>query len=417
MAFAVDSDVFQIYLTSDGCLDKFPENKPSHFKISLKNPKEFRSPNNKYSVGLARFGYDSALYNLGPNTGTFIEVFVNDQYYKIETLQALVSTTDEAVFMLNKSIDSFATQNKIAELNTKINFSAKSKSKIELNLSEIDDFAMSPMLIKLLGFHEYETIGSDQFDFRKKSRDFLSEISNSETLLDDLEAIETKYPSFITSSTESLFQSALFSKQSTFTERNEYMKQFQLNVERFFHMLNQDLSSILQNLIQFNVGAFDKFVNNNFYKIDGGDQTVRNNYSFFSSEEKKNVTISFESRAIIEFLIHSVARMSLRFYQKLKINSLESKSIFNPQLFNCLYIYSNLVETVDFNDGKYRLLDIVFLKKSSEFQPGVAEYQSTHFKKLEHDSINEIEIQVTTSLGTPAPFIHGPVFVVLEFRK
>jgi hypothetical protein len=74
MAFAVVEDTFQVYLSSDGCLDTYPGNSPNNFSIILKRRKEFRGKNQKFAVGLALFGYDSAMFNLGENTGVNMTV-------------------------------------------------------------------------------------------------------------------------------------------------------------------------------------------------------------------------------------------------------------------------------------------------------------------------------------------------------
>jgi len=90
-------------------------------------------------------------------------------------------------------------------------------------------------------------------------------------------------------------------------------------------------------------------------------------------------------------------------------------SKFNPHLFHSLYVYSNIVQPVDYNDQQFRLLDVVFLKPH-ENENSVIEHKSRQFKTLDIDSLSEIQISILTALGQPAPFIHGPVFIVLEFQ-
>jgi len=59
----------------------------------------------------------------------------------------------------------------------------------------------------------------------------------------------------------------------------------------------------------------------------------------------------------------------------------------------------------------------VCLNKQQLTTSGVSEHKSTLFKELDVTTVDEIEFQINTSLGTPAPFIHGPVFIILEFKE
>ena len=92
---------------------------------------------------------------------------------------------------------------------------------------------------------------------------------------------------------------------------------------------------------------------------------------------------------------------------------------FNPNLFSVLYIYSNIVDLVAVNDGNFRLLSTVFLKGDSKstIKRELIENKSQLYKFLHIDVIDEIEIVILTSLGKPAPFIHGPVYVTLDFKN
>jgi len=94
MAYSVESKSFHVYLSSDGCLDKFPDNLPNNFKIVLKKPKELNNKKRSWKVALARLGYDSAaLYNLGGNTGTSFSVYLKGTYISIEMKESVFVST------------------------------------------------------------------------------------------------------------------------------------------------------------------------------------------------------------------------------------------------------------------------------------------------------------------------------------
>jgi hypothetical protein len=59
---------FVFTVSSDGCLDVYPENKPQDFKISLKEPLEFDSEDT-WEVGVLDFLYPLSWVNIGGKTG------------------------------------------------------------------------------------------------------------------------------------------------------------------------------------------------------------------------------------------------------------------------------------------------------------------------------------------------------------
>lgn len=187
------------------------------------------------------------------------------------------------------------------------------------------------------------------------------------------------------------------------------MARFDLNIEKFYEHQRQDLATVLQDIIKSQRKEFEEFVQSSYIK---GEQTFVD--YIFEDENNQKISIPSTIWTMIDFIVCSVVRSS---YFVEGERSISPDVEFNPNLFHCLYVYTNLIKPVDFNDDEFRLLDIVLLKRTGGTQSGVVEHQSTHFKLLEVDTISEISIVITTSLGTPAPFIHGPVFVVLEFRK
>jgi hypothetical protein len=160
---------------------------------------------------------------------------------------------------------------------------------------------------------------------------------------------------------------------------------------------------------------FQKFIDENYYSA------VKNQPYILELENPstKIVTelkIPFEVYAMIDYLIFTCINESVRIPTG-KTFKLKMDSIFNPDLFNVLYVYSNIVKPVSFNDSTFRLLDLVCLNKQQLSTSGVSEHKSTLFKEVDVSTIDQIEFQINTSLGTPAPFIHGPIFIILEFKE
>jgi hypothetical protein len=253
------------------------------------------------------------------------------------------------------------------------------------------------MMRKLLGFHKNKKFRGELFDFRKICRDILFEVCEG---IPDFNAnlaviAEAYVPDVF--------------KVSRVNERNnELMKDFGLDVSSFFKHFRQDLNTQLEEIIKGHKLEYEKFINTSYIKAE---QTFID-CEFTLNDVRYSVPSSVWT--MIDFIVSTVVRSSFR----VKIARTIIPDVdFNPNIFHCLYIYTNLIKPVDFNDGEFRLLDIVLLKRTKGVQSEVVEHQSTQYKILEVDTLSEIQIVITTSLGLPAPFIYGPVFVVLEFRK
>jgi hypothetical protein len=62
-------DHFTFMVSSDGCSEVYPDNKPGDFKISLREPLDFDSEDD-WEVGLVEFHYPVSWVNIGGRTNT-----------------------------------------------------------------------------------------------------------------------------------------------------------------------------------------------------------------------------------------------------------------------------------------------------------------------------------------------------------
>lgn len=398
MAFAVVEDTFQVYLSSDGCLNVYPGNSPNNFSIVLKKRKEFRSRNQKYVVGLARFGYDSAMYNLGENTGVSMMFLIKESYITVTPKNRFVVDSDAAATALEEAVSNV----KVGAtdfLKNHVSFLSASKDVI-LTLTDVDDFGMSPMMRKLLGFHKNKKFKAEAFEFRKICREILFEVSKEK-------GVSANFSENLALIAEA-FMPAPFKASKVDQRNNVFMAPFRLDVRTFFKHFRQDLHAQLADIIKGHKLEFEKFVETSYYK---GEETFIDHKFTLNGEEYSIPSMTW---TMIDFIIATVVRTSFHVQGS---RTISPDVDFNPNLFHCLYVYTNLIKPVDFNDGEFRLLDIVLLKRTKGVQHEVVEHQSTQYKLLEVETLSEIQIVITTSLGLPAPFIYGPVFVVLEFRK
>ena len=398
MAFVVESDSFHLYLSSDGCLDRYPENKPSDFRILLKNPKELNNKNRTWKVGLSRLGYDSsALYNLGKNTNTFMHVYSDLQYYKIEMESVFAGKPENAVSALMSAL-------KEKHLDSKVIFGQMPDDpwKITLGVKDVDDIGFSPMLRKLLGFHKDENLFSENFEFRKLCRDFVCEASGVDPFAKHIED-HSMIP---------LYRKGFFKGFKNFNQRDDLFSEWKMDIPYLYSRYEgAPMIKRLQEIVSRGESEYHRFFAENYSHEK--PEVLETHFDFHDKDGEK-VSVSMLIVTYHEFCIHTVLAGSL--FAKKERRNFISDTKFNPHLFTSLYVYSNIVKPVDFNDRQFKLLDIIFLKPHSEFESSVVEHKSTHFKILDVDIVSEIRISIKTALGLPAPFIHGPVFAVLEFQ-
>jgi hypothetical protein len=367
----------------------------------------FSNPNQKVLVGLSRLIYDSELFNLGENTGTYFEVMIDGRYFKVEIENTHVQNPEDAKKAIEKALGKVVVKRKRGEEKMTKETLAEhitlhvDKGRIQIELTDIHDFGISPMLRKMLGIHREKKFFSENFQFRKKCRDFLTEISDDNEIYSKMDRLE------------GIFDRTIF-KSTKFADRNKQLLPFNLPIQQFFHQLNEDFVFVLQSIVKQRVSGFKDFVSVNYYP------STRDDSYTLEVEESPNQPISsievpFEVTSMIDYVIFTCVNESSRIPAN-KHFKVKGDALFNPDLFSVLFVYSNIIKPVSFNDGTFRLLDVVCLNKMQLSSSGVSEHKSTLFKELDVTTIDEIEFQINTPLGFPAPFIHGPVFVILEFK-
>jgi hypothetical protein len=140
-------------------------------------------------------------------------------------------------------------------------------------------------------------------------------------------------------------------------------------------------------------------------------------YRRYTMQSLANRKIPFSIYSVIDFIFHTVGCSSVGGDSLKSKMKLKADSNFKPHLFDRLYIYSNIVKPVDYDDQQIRLMDIVYLQPKPGGNYGVVDYRSVLFQDVDVDVLNNIHILVTTSLGRPAPFMHGPMCLTLHFRQ
>jgi hypothetical protein len=528
MAFSVNSDNFHVFLTSDGCLKAFPQNRPNDFWISLQNEKVL-SVSDQWVVGIQNIHFDSDLYNLGRGTGTSIMFLFKNIYHIVDLPSVFVASPHEAVATLNLALSQYCGKNskyfqsdspdtdaylkrtdpytevdlafqnllgsaasaafasklrpvndedfeqevllyndftegykrKLEEDHRKLEEGRRSqrnnksgkeevKERTKRALSEtpfsgdggvergkravsedpkksssskvseefrsddlfrfyvdgktgricikvgiVRDIGLSQMLRFMLGFHSRKKVFHQHFEFRKRCRLFLKTLRKNFDVIAAIEKGEMMVHPFRI-------------RKSTVQDRDRlYTVEFGgLGYDFFVHSYKGLLESELKSLIAGYEDEYLQFVDK----------------SYLSTQRKPSTTfeqkpISFFEYSVIDFIFYTVAWSGIDGFRSTSSMILKADSSFRPHIFDRLYVYSNIVKPVDYDDKLLRLMDIVYLQPKSDGNFGVVDYRSVVFQKVDVDVLKDIHILITNSLGVPAPFMHGPMCLTLQFRR
>jgi hypothetical protein len=518
MAFNVTQNSFHVFLTSDGCLKRYPENRPNDFWISLRNEKVL-THSQRWQVGIQNIHFDSDLYNLGVGTGAAFMFLYRNVYHVVEPPSAFVSNPVEAVDILNASLRKYCLLNQhffddealmteeelkrsgnpsevdlafrnlmapsssagwtsrlrpvndknfnedvellndftaglkrhveeeaekrrvqlknferrvsvddgVVETGVKNNVSVRTRraiseepskqnpkippkpfdpetllkffvddktGKVFVKLGFVKDFGLSRVLQLMLGFHSKKKVFQEMFEFRKRCRLFLSTLSKHFDLVSAIEKEEIMLHPFRV-------------RKSLPMDRDRfYISRFQgFGYDRFVDSYGSLLENELKSLIAGQEDQYHLFVEKSYVQSRRGP----------TESAVKKRTIPFSVYSIIDFIFYVVAYAGLD-GSRSKV-TMKSDGVFKPHVFDRLYVYSNIVKPVDYDDKNIRLMDIVYLQPKSGGNYGVVDYRSVVFQEVDVDVLNDIHILISTSLGTPAPFMHGPMCLTLQFRR
>lgn len=355
-------DQFSYIVSSDGCLDIFPENQANNFKIMLKDPIEFKSDED-WEVGLIDIHYPYSWYNVSSDmriayadgVGTGYVDFPDSQCTKLSDLITYIKEQMSPKYKVK--IDEFG--------------------RIKFAVSEgltCCDMGFSPGLISLLALPSSDsTIQIESFERRSKYREVFGKFwKNGINPLDkdeDLFDIDWK------NNTD----------DEIFNVLKEYLDDDKLNTVTIFN----DLITPKNGLV---ATPKNGVVNKNGF--EGYTQQYQMNIKLFLAAFKTFYGTEDCPGKIItgEYM----PRMS-------------------PVLQ--LHIYSNIVQPVDMNDSTVRLMKIVNIRG---LQGSVTQEVFTHptYQPVEKTrKISMIHIYIKNENGDLVPFVDGQVLMTLHFRR
>jgi hypothetical protein len=263
--------------------------------------------------------------------------------------------------------------------------SANSEGKLEFKFaSNIYDFAMSPTLLKAVGFD-------------KNASKYMLSALNTRIMLkhclrldgDDTQKRMDLFHASISSNSERMGVDKYFLKENT-THRSQHYAEADINREEFLRVLH---SKIAEDGI-----TLEYFVKNILFS--------KNEYIAFVANVAKRKQIS-----LLDIVIY-------RLVSELQRGTFAMPDVVNVNPSDMVFVYTNIIVPEDVDNTRLRVLEVMSLRpRGGDSKIEQIEFSNTHYKKLDIEVLDDIEFLIATSLGTPVPFRYGPATIQLHFRR
>jgi hypothetical protein len=266
-----------------------------------------------------------------------------------------------------------------SELKVKVN----SNNKLEFSFeSNIYDFAMSPSLLKAVGFgihaSKYTLSALNTRVMLKHCLNLNGEYYQSRM---------HKFYSTVTDNVRKMGVDKYFLKRNT-PLRNRHYAEARINREAF-------LSALHRKMTEDGI-TLEYFVKNILLP--------KNEYIAFVANVAKRRQISLLDIAVYRLVSES--------------SSHTCTDAVNVHPSDIIFVYTNIIAPEDVDNVRLRVLEVMSLRsRGDDSKMDQIEFSNTHYKKLDIEILDDIEFLIATSLGTPVPFQYGPATIQLHFRR
>lgn len=382
-------DQFSFVLTSDGSMDVFPTNKTSSFKVELSRPLEFGE--REWEVALEYVNYPYSWVNVGPAAGTEFKYFYdeNSGVKELKFPNWLCNDKEKMVEYMNARIgEDIGPSKVIVALDRLDRFKIFGKS---LSL----DVGMSWPMMKLLGLAGHPCAGEltvEEFEKRIKYRVCLNDVWKKQFDYGDyllrkavLETVdgEKSYSAFVRLIVEYVdFGNMREMYTSLMTSDDGSLKFQEVDTDwltKFMPLLKKELES--QNLGNLGEG-----------------------------QEYDEVYLHIMGLFTVWYYLYKILAC------KALMATIKATTPGNLNPVERMYIYTNLIEPIDFNDGAVRLLKMVNTR-GDPFKTTHEEFVKPNYLPVEKGKMSIIEVYVTDASGKQVPFQVGTLMLMLHFRR
>jgi hypothetical protein len=409
-----------VILTSDACLDIFPQNKTSNFAVQLAHQTTLDT--DTWEVGLHSITYPFDFKTVGHDC--FMLLRYNSDVHELHLPDWHCSTIEDMCNYLNEQLNAKIMGLKNHEYSITPPDSASSggsrtkratvvkKTKKPLTITvdatkrirfsfdtTVVDLGFSERLMEMLGFSDQQRYSLEAFTKRQRLVDELQNATPSRTIplgsMWILEQEMKRVPSY------------------------KYSNGFSQDIFKFTGITGKTFQDTVTLNGLLTIPDVERLIpsdNGNFYsylrKVEAELQIPEADRAEFDEYDSLSKTSIIYIKALTMYLVLNVIESFTLPDGNLYSNA---PSVINP--YELMYVYLDIIKPEPFNNLMSPLLEII----KTEGMPGtMTQYRATaniQYKKLDRSNITNMRILIASDQGTPIPFLRGPLVLTLHFRR
>jgi hypothetical protein len=362
-------------VTSDGCMDLYPDNMTSDFRIMLKDPIDV---GDDWEVGLLSINYPYSLINVGPGAKVFMKYYIDGVLQEINFPNWQSQSVQEVVKFIEKRIASKEEERKPGS-SSDIVVGFDDLMRFKMWSTSMDfDVGFSPNLMKLLGLAGHERADNmtlDAFEKRMGYRDLLARVTKDGNPIKMTEQLHTllrtnhNVSDLIVAFKPFVDVENLQALESLGEVPDDSKIYRDVNLDKVYLLGQLGIHSHISEHWE-KVAAFLYYLKK--LHVYGGNHPIR------------------KIRAVTPGAINPVQRM---------------------------FVYTNIMEPMDMNDGAKKLLKMVNTR-GEPFKTTRKEFNHPLYHPISRGGkISMIHVYIADETGDAVPFQTGTVVLTLRFRK
>ena len=361
---------FPCILTSDGSMDTYPDNKSSKFRIFLREPIDLRDE--EWEVCLLSINYPYSWTNLGPSAKVFMRYYVDrsEGVREVHFPDWQCSTMEEVVKFMSKQM-----WQKEESRSVWFGLDELGRFKME-STTEYLDIGFSDNMLRLLGMGGHKLapqLRLESFEKRQRARDVLDSIWREDNTVNYGDA--------------DLRRQVLQCKDAM---------DFSRTVARYLEPTGVKMKELYD-------------TREDVRKLEV--EELKNVSAHEHQEKQGELAVIFLK--VMNFLLENMKSLCREPLIPLALRGV-TPGVINP--IQRMFIYTNIIEPMDFNNKFVKLLKMVNTR-GSPFKTTQEDFSQPLYHAVQKGKISVIEILIADEDGDPVSFQSGTAVLTLHFRK
>jgi hypothetical protein len=389
-------------------MDSHPDNKSSEFKISLKDPIDFGEQD--WEVALISINYPYSWTNLGPSANTKIKYYldkdsgvqeINFPDWHCESLEQLVQYIRSKIAVNEGNVPAGGESSR---------FRVKLDELKRIKIASIEpyfDIGFTDSMLRLLGLESHPSARNmtiKAFDRRQKHRNFLDQVWREDNMLD-----------YTSDALRKIFREtqgfeALVGQVFPYIDQEELKKVAEDMLSR--REKAQDITMMTDYLDDIEADPEWQNIQEKVKKLSLGEHVRRD-----APEDVEMFETGRFKQSAFEFgLGITLFHLSKILYEKELPKSIKGIIPGNLNPVQRMFIYTDIIQPIDFNETAIQLLRMVNTRGSA-FSTTHEEFLQPIYLPLRKGKISMIHVYIADDQQSRVSFQVGTVVLTLHFRR